>query len=458
MDLWQFFRRLWLTAADQAETGAGRDDPAAAVGRFHVLVTAFPGDTDGAHEAVAAALEGIGALSVQRVAMVPEAIGDDGGTPVTLARVTARMRSLAQAGGALVTVTGRVADGRLRLHFIPTEVDDDPASGTMFPGDHVDLPLPQGGSLGELGALAAACTLAALPLTTDAARRQRLDALRDSMTAVDGLLRAPASPLAEAARPAAALCYAAMVAEAGFRTAQQSLLDRARDVTRRALAEGRETDSLTPAQVAAARGRLGDLLSEAGGRARDAAVLDEAATHLRAAGKLYSLELFPPEHAHLMAQLGRTLHRLSALSNKSAHMREAVQAYHLACQVWTKAAAPQRWAEMQNAMGALLGQIGEFTGKADVLERACRILNGAAEVWTRKEAPRRWAGLQNNIGACRFAQGKRTGDLPPLREAAECFSFALEVYLAENMTRNIHVTQKNLARVERLIAVQEGRG
>jgi hypothetical protein len=139
-------------------------------------------------------------------------------------------------------------------------------------------------------------------------------------------------------------------------------------------------------------------------------------------------------------------------------MKAAVQGYHLASQVWSKGSNPDRWADLQYGMGSVLSQYGEFTGSAPALERAVVVFEKVSEVWTRDANPRRWAGLQNNIGACRFAQGKRSGALPSLRDAAERFSRALEVYQALNMTKNIHVTQKNIARVERLISVQEEAG
>lgn len=448
MALWDIFRRFLGTAGpdETADTAAAptpdreRD--------FKVLLCPLDGDDGGlVGKALADVLTPSNGLVLQRVDTGLGRVDDSDVLPVDLCRAAARGRKLAEQHEADVVIWGEITDDRqARLRFLPAFEDGDPASGGILPGDVIDLPIPPGVTLD----LAAACALAAVPCVTDIDRRRRLERLRALMNSVERLM--PGNALSGPARTRASLCYAAMVAEAGFRTGQRALLDRMIEVNRAALA--RKAD-IGPAQIAAARARSGDVLTDLGNRDKDAVMLEEAVGHLRAASDIYTLETFPDEYAHLMAQRGRALHRLGTLQGKSAPLREAAQVYFAATKVWTKTTRPERWAELQNAMGGVMATVGELSGNAEVFDRACKVFTLACDVWTREKQPRRWANLQNNLGACRFAQGKRSGDLPTLREALNHFERALEIYKAAGMTRNIHVTQKNIARVERLIAVQE---
>lgn len=458
MAFWDFLRRI-LAPAPGAETpatpsaqGDGADAP------FMVLVAPIDGDDGTIGRMLSESLGAVAGLTVVATAS-PGAVDRRESPPVSLARAAKRARAQAEHAAARCVLWGAVEDGLLTLWVVPAELETEPPGCAVMAGDAVVLPA----ALPEALPLAVVATLAALPLDSDAQRARRLEQLRAPLAQADALLQD--DRLGAQAKPAAALIYAGALAEIGWRAGQRPLLEKAIEVQQAALAKAREAAGedetagpLGPCQTAAARARLGDLLADIGGRDKDAEKIQRAVALYRKALAVYALELLPEEHARVSAQMGRACHRLAHLTGKSAWMREAIAAYRDTCRVWTKAAHPERWAEMQHGIGTLLGQMGEFTGKKEVFERAAKVLTGVMEVWTRETHPRRWAGVHNNIGACRFAEGKLNGEIPPLRDALEHFSYALEVYEQLAMTRNIHVTQKNISRVERLISVQESRG
>ncbi|MGC2854984.1 hypothetical protein ACM64Y_05885 [Novispirillum sp. DQ9] len=455
MALFSFLRRI-LSAPAAASVEPVR--AADATGAFPVLLAAIEGEGGTtAAAAVQAALDGAEGLRLLTTSAGIGSVDDAEVVPASLGKAVARARALAEAEGAAVVVAGQmIAPGQVRLRFIPGVVTADPAAGTWSVGDMLDvpIPLPPGG-----GGFIAACAAASMALATDEERRVRLGALRNALRDGERLVHGDAAPLSGSAKAVAAVSYAAMLAEMGIRTHQQPVLDRAQQVLRAIVGKGAKAgQGLPPVVVAAARLHLGAILADSGSRDGDPVRLEEAGHHFQAAAEVITGDALPDDNAALWTQYGRAMQRLSALSGKTDHMKEAVQGYRLAAGIWTKGSNAERWAELQYGMATVLGQYGEFTGSVPVLDRAVTVFEAVAEVWTRESNARRWAGLQNNIGACRFAQGKRSGDLPPLRDAAERFSRALEVYVALNMTRNVHVTQKNIARVERLIAVQEGKG
>lgn len=451
MAFWDFLTRLLQTSPRAVDAGDGAAEATAAVVESVVLVTDFENDSGAVSDAVVDALRSVRGVVARRVGGSCGVVDDGEVLPVTLAEATRLARRGGLSRGAQAVIFGQVMGATVRLRFVPTQLEGDPGFSTLLPGDFIDLPLP----FGERGDLIPACAVAALACPGDAARKQRLDRLRGLIVVADRQCQALAAAGSAHAAASASLCYAAMLAEVGFRADDPEQLRQSLEIIRASLARGK--DQLTSAQVASARARFGDIQMKFGGEDRSNDLLEEAAHHFRLAADVFTVETFPEEFALLRAQAGRALHRLGVNSGKTTVMKEAVQSYFEATKVWTKGANPDRWAEMQQGMGAVMSHLGEFSGNAEILGRACKIFEGAAEVWSKEKAPRRWAGLMNNIGACRFAQGKRSGDLPVLREASESFAKALEVYSAMGMNRNVFVTQKNLARVDRLISVQEGR-
>ncbi len=465
MALFSFLRRMLASTPEAPPAEAARSVDGS--GAFPILVAGIEGEGGStAAAAVAAALGSVDGLTVQTTEAGIGTVDDTEASPVSLGKAVAKARVLAEAHGAASVVAGQmIAPAMVRLRFIAASVGSDPASGTWSVGDMVDIPVPfpAGGA-----AFVAACTAASLTLPSDEDRRTRLNVLRHALREGECLVQGEGS-LSGPAKVVAAVSFAAMLTEMGIRTQQQPLLDRAQQVLRAVMSkatpkEGAATPppaapppaTLPPVVAATARLHLAAIGADVGGRDGDVARLEDAGRQMQAAATVISGDIFPDDNAAIWAQYGRTMHRLSAVSGKTDHMKAAVQGYHLAAAVWGKGSNPERWAELQYGMATVLSQFGEFTGSVPALDRAVTVFEKVAEVWTREANARRWAGLQNNIGACRFAQGKRSGALPPLRDAAERFSRALEVYQAANMTKNVHVTQKNIARVERLISVQEG--
>src|SRR5690606_32151814 len=85
------------------------------------------------------------------------------------------------------------------------------------------------------------------------------------------------------------------------------------------------------------------------------------------------------------------------------------------------------------------------------LEQAVGVFRKALEVRKRPVAPLLWAQTANNLGAAAFALAKRNGDAALMREACDCFEGAIEVYRERSQTAKVHVIEKNLQRVQRLL-------
>jgi tetratricopeptide (TPR) repeat protein len=456
MGLWDALRRLLTTNTTTNDPAAVGPVPSMPANEpFTVALLPVSGDASGAITAsLAEAIGGYSGLVIKRIDAELGQAGDMEPSALTFGAAVRQARSLLNQADCQVLIWADVLDGKFcRMRFIPRRIEGDTASGELLAGDLVDLPIP----LGDTADIALAGALAALHLPTDRDRKRRLDRLRSSLSAVELLLQGPSSIWPPGGKTKAGILYAVMLAEMGFRTGSESLQARALEIIRTALGKDLGAN-LMPALRAATLVHFGDLQLEIGTRTQDNEALDQAVQAYRMATAFYSASDLPEEHANLMNQMGRTLQRRSRLTNRISDMKEASQAYLAAAQIWTAGSRPTRWAELQYSVGTMLSQIAEFSGNKDAAEKAVSFYTAATRVWSREKDPRRWANLMNNIGAVRFAQGKRSGDVPTLREATECFSRALEIYSAAGMTRNVHVTQKNIARVERLISVQQSGG
>lgn len=462
MAFWSFVSRLLLGGAEAESgrppgparaSGEDRDTSARPARPLTVLVATFSGEGgEAATQAVIEALSGSSRGLVVKTTSTVLGPLEDGGASLSGAFCLAvtRGRALAEAVEAQALVWGEATGPQARVWLTPVGLEGDPASGLMLAGDGIDLPLP----MGEAADILAAATAAALVLPHDTERRQRLAVLHSALNALEHLAQGAGRSLPAPTQLSLALCHSLAAAELGLKTGQRAYLDQASERLR--VLTGKHREALGPLRAAAATAHLADILADSASKEKDKARLEEALGLYREAAKVYGDHALADDHAQIMAQTGRLLHRLSALSGSSSHMKEAVLAYRAAIKIWTKGRAPQRWAELQYAVGTIMAQMGEFTGNVEILTRAAKVFELVAEVWTREETPRRWASLQNNIGAARFAEGKHKSELPPLREAVEKFSFALEVYQSLGMTKNMHVTQKNLIRVERLISTLGG--
>ena len=64
-----------------------------------------------------------------------------------------------------------------------------------------------------------------------------------------------------------------------------------------------------------------------------------------------------------------------------------------------------------------------------------------------------WAATQNNLGSALFMLSKQTHDPGQVEAAREAFALAKGVYEARGAHRLTMITEKNLARVERLLEI-----
>lgn len=454
MGLWDSLRRFWsATVVTDGESG-GRGPalpPKAGASSFSVLLPPVDGDESG--RLLAEIRDALGGSSGLRVVLSEEGLGagaDQDADSTAFGEAVRKARRLMKQANCQVLVWADVKEARVcRVRFIPCQMKSDRASGELLSGDLIDLPVP----MGTTSDLVLGGVLAAFHLMSDHDRRERFEKLRGSVSASEFLLQKTSLTWPSGGKTKAGLLYAAMLTELGFSAEQRPMLERAVDLYRQALGEDMGQALLPPVR-AAALVHFADLQAELGHQDGDEAVLTAAVHAYRLAAPYYTMQALPEEYANLMNQMGRTLQQISQQTNRTSHMKEAAEAYLAATQVWTAGGEPERWAELQYRVGTMLSQIAEFSGNADVAQRSVDFFKAAAGIWSRERDPRRWANLMNNVGAVRFAQGKRSGETAQLREAIECFSHALEVYQAHQMSRNVHVTQKNIARVDRVIAAQ----
>lgn len=457
MGLWDSLRRLWATPTAGREQENSAEDTTETTNKavaFSVLIAPLYNDTTGSlTQAIVDAVGGRSGLAVQMAGNAIGPVDDSEELPLTLGIAVQKGRAMLSQTDCQALVWGEVVDGRcLRLRFLPRQMEGEFASGELIAGDSLDLPVPPG----TAADLALGGALAAMQLSSDTDRKYRLERLRTAINAVDLVLQDGGISWPQGGKVRAAILYATMMAEMAFRTGHRPSLIRASEILRTCLAPG-SIESLSPACKAAAMLHYGDVLSELSHGETEDTTLKNAVQSLRLAAVFFQSSQLPEENAQVSVQLGRALQRLSKRSNNTAHMKEAAQAFITASQTWTAGSRPDRWADLQTGIGGMLGQVAEFSGNAEIAEKAVMFFTAATRIWSREKDPRRWANVMNNIGAVRFAQGKRSGNLPQLREATECFSKAVEIYTMAGMTRNIHVTQKNIARVERLIASLESR-
>lgn len=444
-----------IEAVFRASQPVQREERVDEAGGIRVLLMPVEGDASGA---VVSGIYGIlsetQTFEVIRTDEAMPRVDDTEVLPSSLAGLVRKARQSAASHDAHLIICGHVTDSRefVRLRFIPARLDLDSVSTVILSGDMLEIPL----SLTGMEQLITLASLASAYCDKDSTRRRRSDATRSLPQGVESLVGEGGGTLSLTGEASVRLYYAASLISAALRTDQKSLLQQSLSLTKDALAKGK--DNLTAAQVAAARSRFALASSELAIRDEEFDKIEELVSHFRMSIETYPIELFPDENAFLNVQMAKALASLGQATGKMPILRSAVDAYFEASKSWVKGWRSESWAEVQSGMGNIMVQIGEFSGNSEILGRAAQVFESASRVWTREDYPKQWASLQNSIGACKFANGKRTKNLPTLREALECFSQALQVYTAQGMEKNVIVTQKNIARVERVLGTQEGGG
>jgi hypothetical protein len=110
------------------------------------------------------------------------------------------------------------------------------------------------------------------------------------------------------------------------------------------------------------------------------------------------------------------------------------------------------WAELHNMIAYTLTIIGERTESMKTLEEAVATARQALTVYSRKDNPVEWAMTQDTFGSALRAVGQREKGTQNLEAAANVLREALSVpeYAANPELKAI--SERNLARVEKLLA------
>jgi Tetratricopeptide repeat len=107
----------------------------------------------------------------------------------------------------------------------------------------------------------------------------------------------------------------------------------------------------------------------------------------------------------------------------------------------------------QNNLGTALRALGE-RGDDAALPQAVAAFRAALEERTRDRTPLQWALTQNSLGNALRALGERCDDAA-LPQAAAAFRAALDVFRGFQVPRFISMAERNLSRVEALLATRK---
>jgi tetratricopeptide (TPR) repeat protein len=345
------------------------------------------------------------------------------------------------------------SDGRsATLRFLAAKAEAGGRPGAFGLGDTLDLPA---GLAGELDPILVAVTLAAAASAREGQRYRLSLLLGEAADKANGYVEIPPQDLAPA-QLASLLTGLGNTFGMVYRLTGD--LDRLRRSTEAYMAAiARCPREEAPVTWALAQNHLAGNLESLAEATRSPVPLEAAAKAYQAVIEALPKAAYPLDWALAQMNLGRVLyHHAMKLGTRTKELKEAVLAFEAALQVMTRDAMPGRWAEIQNEMGTVLLALGEQVQGNAGLELAATAFRKALEVRRRDLAPLLWAQTANNLGAAAFALAKRTGDTVLLNEAHACFEGALDVYRKDGRDKVVHVIEKNLLRVERLLQTRAG--
>ncbi len=141
----------------------------------------------------------------------------------------------------------------------------------------------------------------------------------------------------------------------------------------------------------------------------------------------------------------------------TARLEEAVAAYRAALLEWTRDKVPLDWAATQNNLGIVLSTLGERETGRRAWE-AVAAYRAALQERTRDKVPLQWATTQNNLGIALRALGEREAETDKakgcatLKTARDHYAAALEEFQKAGASYYVEGTQRNVARLDGVIA------
>ena len=433
--------------ADSATPGTGPEPPAATI-----AIGKLDGTGGGpAADRLAAALGKVKGIEVRRWDKLLKPMGP-GNLAQKLMAAADTGRDWLAAEACDLLVWGEADGTRITYRFLTARGEGDGYPGSFGLGDTLDLPATL---TPEFDPILVAVTLAAAAAAREGQRYRLSLLLGEAADKANGYVEIPPQGLAPAQ-------LASLLNGLGTTFGMVYRLTRDLDRLRRSAeaytaAIARCPKEEAPLTWALSQNHLGANLEALAEVNRSPEPLDAAAKAYQAVIETLGRNSFPLDWALAQLRLGRVLHKQGMLvGTRTKELKESILAFESALQVMTRDAMPGRWAEVQNEMGTVLLALGEQVQGNAGLELAATAFRKALEVRRRDLVPVLWAQTANNLGAAAFALAKRNGDGALLSEAQSCFEGALDVYRKEGRAKTVHIIEKNLLRVERLLQTRAG--
>jgi tetratricopeptide (TPR) repeat protein len=445
----------WLSPARAGRIAQRRDLPLPAGERFVVLIADLQGDdaarTHTRH--VAAALEPYRGLEV-----VPIGPGPEWGVESRDA-FEAKARALLQQRRGDVLISGEVATAGkgLRLRILPGDRNlrarPDAAEGRRA-GEYVltETGLPLDFDRDFNGVLVALVAASVAP-ATERQGHYLVDLLEPAAGRLKRLCADLPAGLDEDQRAGLWHALALAASVLGDQKGESAWLQDAVAAYRAALEVW--TRERIPLQWAMAQNNLGNALGTLGARENGTERLLQAVDAFHAALEVRTRERVPLDWAMTQNNLGNALRTLGAREDGTERLLQAVDAFHAALEVWTRERVPLQWATTQNNLGNALGTLGEREDGTERLLQAIGAFRAALEVRTRERVPLDWAMTQNNLGAALGTLGAREDGTERLLQAVDACRAALEVWTRERVPLDWAWTQDNLGNALRTLGERE---
>lgn len=348
-------------------------------------------------------------------------------------------------------VWGTVEAGGVTLRFLPRVADVDSKPGSFGLGDTLEVPATLGDDFIDV---VVATALAAAAPAREGRRTMLVQILTEVCDKANGYVEAPPPDLSPAQFASMLNCLGNAFGMLYRLSRDKSRLARSMKAHQAAIAQCSKDDA--PLVWAMCQNHLAASLEAKADADKTTEPLQEAIQAYEAVTDTLGKGTYPHDWAMGQTRLGQLHYKIAMRGGRATGIKQAVAAFELALQVYTREAMPGRWAEVMNQMGVALLAMGEQVTGTVPLEQAVACFRKAIEVRRRDKAPLLWAQTANNLGAAAFGLAKRSGDTALLSEAATCFEGAIEVYREAGQSKTVHVIEKNLNRVQRILETRAG--
>lgn len=368
-----------------------------------------------------------------------------------LAQASQQGRAWIKEDAADILLWGEVDAGSqtATIRFLPAAVEADGRPGIFGLGDTLVIPARFSNEFDDV--LAAAVLGAAGPGKPNS-RARVTPLLADAIAKAERVLSQPLATLTPGQQASLQICLGHAFAAQSRLASEDRWLERAIQAYKAALDKVSAADD--PMTWGMVQNHLAAAYLAQAERTKDSIAYEAAAGAYRAAATTLGRAEHPNDWALAHVRLASVLYRQATREGRTKLLKEASAALEQALTVYTLASSPARWSETMNQYAAILTDLGEQVTGTAYLEQAIAIFRKVIEVRRRDVVPLLWAQTANNLGAAAFALAKRTNRDDLLREAASCFEGAIEVYQRHGRRQMVLVTDKNLQRVQSLLATR----